>query len=349
MHYAIPVNKEHAHSYGLLLRKDIMEKWNIDASNVKTFEDLDPIFKIVKEKEPAMIALAAFANNSSWAFTDWAYPAGERVPAVMYQTGSDLKIHNALEMPESLKYFETARKYYLAGYVRKDGASTEDYTPDLASGKTFASLGVTHPGQRGEMEAAFGFPFFQVNMTPPIISNSETMGAMNAISVTSKDPARAAMFMELENTDRYVNNLVAFGIEGVHYVKVGENQIDFPAGVTAQTSGYVPAISWAFGNQFLNYLWPTEDPDKWDNYLKYNAISSKSNSLGFIPNLEPIKNEIAACTNVWAEFMPGLETGSTDPAVYVPRAIAKFKEAGLDKVIAEMQTQFDAWYAKTHK
>ena len=115
--------------------------------------------------------------------------------------------------------------------------------------------------------------------------------------------------------------------------------------MNAQTSGYVPAISWAFGNQFLNYLWTTEDPDKWQKYLEYNDTAVKSNSLGFIPDLEPIKTEIAAVTNVWAEFMPGLETGSTDPEVYVPRANAKFKEAGLDKIIAEMQKQFDAWYA----
>ena len=48
---------------------------------------------------------------------------------------------------------------------------------------------------------------------------------------------------------------------------------------------------------------------------------------------------------MWAEFEPGLEVGSTDPAVYIPRANAKAKEAGIDKVIAELQKQFDAWKA----
>jgi len=349
VHYAIPVNKEWAHSNGFVLRKDIMDKLGIDASKVKTFEDMEPIFQTVKDKMPDMIPCMNYANNSPLSFLDWAFPAGERVPVVMFQTGSDLKVYNMYERPETQKYFETSRRYYQKGFVRKDAASTEDYTPDYASGKLFTQIVVTHPGAVGEVTAAFGFPVYQISFSPPIISNSETMGAMNAISVTSKDPARAAMFMELENTDVYVNNTVAFGIEGKHWVKTSTGQIDFPAGVTAQTSGYVPAISWAFGNQFLNYLWTAEPVDKWQRYIAYNKTASPSNSLGFIPNYDSIKNEIAALQNVWAEFTPGLETGSTDPAVYVPRAIAKAKEAGIDKVMAEMQKQYDAWRASQKK
>ena len=345
LHYAIPVNKEHAHSYGLLLRKDIMDKWGIDASKVKTLADMEPIFQVVKDKESGMYPLMAYANNAALQSIDWAMPLGRRVPVVLYMTGTDLKVYNMLERPETLKLFDLARKYYLKGFVRKDGASTEDYTPDLASGKLFSEWAVTHPGALGESEQAFGFPFYQVSFTPPVITNDETMGAMNAISITSKDPARAAMFMELENTDPYLNNLIAFGIEGTHWVKTSTGQLDFPKGVTAQTSGYDPAISWAFGNQFLNYLWTTEPVDKWQRYLAYNASAKPSTSLAFIPNLDNIRTEIAALTNAWAEFIPGLEVGSSDPAVYVPRAIAKFKDAGVDKAIAEVQKQFDAWRA----
>lgn len=347
LHYAIPVNKEWAHSNGWCLRKDIIDKYNIKWTREMKFADMEPIFQTVHDKEPNMIACMAYANNSPLTCAiDWAFTSGTRVPVVMYQTGSDRKVYNMFERPETVEYFNTIRKFYQKGFIRKDAASTEDYTPDLASGKMFATIVVTHPGQPGETEAGFGFPFVVVNNTPAIISNGETMGAMNAISITSKDPARAAMFMELENTDVWLNNTVAFGLEGKHWVKTSTGQLDFPKGVTAQTSGYVPAISWAFGNQFLNYLWTTEDPNKWKNYLAYNKTAVGSNVLGFIPNYDNIKNEIAALNNVWAEFVPGLETGSTDPATYIPRAIAKSKEAGIDKVIAEIQKQYDAWYAK---
>jgi putative aldouronate transport system substrate-binding protein len=349
-HYAIPVNKEWAHSNGFVLRKDILDKYGIKVTRETSLEQLEPIFQTVHDKEPGMYAVMAYANNSPLTcYIDWDFPAGSRVPVVMYQTGSDHKVYNMFERPETVKYFNLMRSWYQKGFIRKDAASTEDYTPDTASGKLFSTIVVTHPGQPGESEAAFGFPFTVVNCTPSLITNGETQGAMNFISVTSKDKNRAAMFMELENTDVWLNNTVAFGLEGKHWVKTSTGQLDFPKGVTAQTSGYVPAISWAFGNQFLNYLWTTEDPNKWKNYLTYNKSAVASNSLGFIPDYESVKTEVAALTSVWAEFVPGLETGSTDPATYVPRAIAKCKEAGIDKVIAEIQKQYDAWYAKNKK
>jgi putative aldouronate transport system substrate-binding protein len=350
-HYAIPVNKEWAHSNGFVLRKDILDKLGITLpGRDMKLADMEPIFQKVHDAYPEMYPVMAYANNSPLTcYIDWDFPCGNRVPVVMYQTGTDHKVYNMFERPETIQYFNLIRSWYQKGFIRKDAASTEDYTPDTASGKTFATIVVTHPGQPGESEAAFGFPFVVVNNTPSLITNGETQGAMNFISVTSKDKARAAMFMELENTDVWVNNTLAFGVEGKHWVKTSSGQIDFPPGVTAQTSGYVHGVQWAYGNQFLNYLWITEDPNKWKNYLAYNKSAVASNSLAFIPEYEPIKTEMAALTNVWAEFVPGLETGSNDPATYVPRAIAKSKEAGVDRVIAELQKQYDAWAAKNKK
>jgi putative aldouronate transport system substrate-binding protein len=96
-------------------------------------------------------------------------------------------------------------------------------------------------------------------------------------------------------------------------------------------------------------LWTDEDPNKWKNYIAYNKSAVPANTLAFIPDYEPIKTEIAALNNVWAEFEPGLEVGATDPAVYIARADAKAKEAGIDKVITELQNQYDAWRAKNKK
>jgi putative aldouronate transport system substrate-binding protein len=350
-HYAVPVNKEWAHSNGFVLRKDILDKDGIKVTKRDmTLAEMEPIFQAVHDKEPGMIAVQAYANNSPiTSYIDWDFPAGSRVPIVDYNTGADKKIYNMFERPETIAYYNLIRSWYLKGFIRKDAASTEDYTPDLASGKLFSSSVVTHPGQPGESEQGFGFPFIVVNNTVPTMSTAETQGAMNFISVTSKDKDRAAMFMELENTDPFVNNTVAFGVEGTHWVKTPSGQIDFPKGVDAKISGYVPAINWAFGNQFLNYLWTTEDPNKWKNYIAYNKSAVPANSLGFIPDYEPIKNEIAALSNVWAEFEPGLEVGSSDPAVYVPQANAKAKAAGIDRAIAELQKQYDAWRAKNGK
>ena len=78
-------------------------------------------------------------------------------------------------------------------------------------------------------------------------------------------------------------------------------------------------------------------------FLDYNAKALPLKSLGFDFDLSKVKNEVTAIKNVWAEFMGGLETGSTDPATELPRALTKFQASGLDKVVAEAQKQYDAW------
>ncbi|MNG38896.1 hypothetical protein D3C84_1267600 [compost metagenome] len=49
------------------------------------------------------------------------------------------------------------------------------------------------------------------------------------------------------------------------------------------------------------------------------------------------------------QFWAALMTGTLDPETNLPKAIEKFNQAGLDKVIAEAQKQLDAWRASGGK
>ena len=55
-HYAIPVNKEWAHSNGFVLRKDIMDKDGITsmAKPQITLAEMEPLLQVVHDKEPGM-------------------------------------------------------------------------------------------------------------------------------------------------------------------------------------------------------------------------------------------------------------------------------------------------------
>jgi putative aldouronate transport system substrate-binding protein len=50
VNYAIPANKEKAHNWGVILRKDLVEKHGLDVSGVKTLADLAPLFEVIKAK-----------------------------------------------------------------------------------------------------------------------------------------------------------------------------------------------------------------------------------------------------------------------------------------------------------
>jgi putative aldouronate transport system substrate-binding protein len=173
------------------------------------------------------------------------------------------------------------------------------------------------------------------------MSNRETTGSMQAISSTSENPERALMFLELFNTDPALNNLINFGIDGTHYVKVSDSVIK--AG--PDNAKYNPGTGWAFGNQFINFLWDNEDPAKWANFKAFNDAALPTKTLGFVFDPTPVKTEIAQCANTWDEFIPAMETGTVDPETMLPKAIEALKAAGGDKIVAEKQKQLDAWLA----
>lgn len=177
----------------------------------------------------------------------------------------------------------------------------------------------------------------------PVATTLTITNLMWGIPQNSTDPERAMMLMNMLYTDKDLINLLDWGIEGKHYVKVSDNMIDFPAGVDAKNSGYYLGLSWVFGNQFLSYVFKGDDPDIWKKMDEFNKSAKKSRALGFNFNVESVKTEITAVTNVVNQYQKGIETGTLDPDKALPDYKAKLKSAGIDKIIEEKQKQLDAW------
>ncbi|WP_369011102.1 DUF3502 domain-containing protein [Paenibacillus sp. MER TA 81-3] len=49
------------------------------------------------------------------------------------------------------------------------------------------------------------------------------------------------------------------------------------------------------------------------------------------------------------QYGPGLDTGTVDPVKHLQEYIDKRKQAGIDKVLGEIQRQLDEWRKKTGK
>lgn len=343
VNYAIPANKEKAHNWGFILRSDLVKKHAMDVSKIGKLEDLKPYLQTIKEKEPAMYPLEACGGGESPRFLlDWDKMIEDDIPVSLYPDNRSQKVVNEFEAPETLALLKVIRRFYVAGYIRKDAASVTDFNADEKAGLIFAATKSLKPGKDAEMTNSTGHPWQQVDITPAYISNRETEGSMQALSRSSKNPEVAMAFLELFNTDPYLNNLINFGIEGQHYQKVEGSIIK--AG--PKQADYNPGTAWMFGNQFINYLFSNEDPKKWDKFLAYNNSAKAEKSLGFVFVPAAVSTEMATCKGVWKEFMPSLETGSVDPESLMPQVLAKYKAAGLDRIIAEVQKQFDAFCAK---
>ncbi|MFD0672364.1 ABC transporter substrate-binding protein [Cohnella sp. GCM10027633] len=350
--YGIVTNKEFASSKGLVVRQDLVDKLNIDLTQVKELSDFGPIFERIKQEQPDMTPLQARADRSPLTFM-MQYGLFDMLgegPGVLYRDGGSTRIVDMAQTTEFMAHAQTLYEWNKAGYLNADATTTKDNEFDaVKAGKAFAYAESLKPGFEIQASRDTGYPMVSVELTKPYTTTADTTSAMFAITKTAKHPEKAMMLLNLLYTDPYLLNLLDWGIEGVHYVKTGDNVIDYPAGIDAKTVGYNLNQPWMFGNQLNSYLWANENPGLWEQYRAFNDQANKSKALGFVFNPERVKAEIAACLLVEKQFMPALNTGAQDPEKIVPMYVGKLKAAGADKVIAEKQRQLDEWLAEQAK
>lgn len=347
INYGIPTNKEFAAQGGIIYRKDIAEQLNLDMSKVHSLQDLDEIYAKIQQVMPSITPL--FIKNdenfNSHYMVNYDGLGDTSIPGYILKDGNSTTVKPLYEIDRYIENLYLARDFFLNNYTNKDATTTQMMVSDaLASNEYFSVVSPIKPGKADELGAQTGLSgkLAQIELNQKSLATSETAGSMLAISSTTRHPELSMALINLLHTDVYLNNLINFGIEGMHYEKTANNAIT----QTELTSRYSPGSNWMLGNQFINYLWDTEDPDKWKQFIAFNEGAVHSPGLGFIFDGEGVRSEVAAVVNVDKQYVAALESGSVDPAVVLPEYIEKLKSAGIDKIIAEKQKQFDAFLAK---
>lgn len=346
--YGVPSIRDVGADYGMVLRKDLVDKYGIDLSKVKTFADLEPVFKTIKDNEPGITPLVQSTQTGTVSYemyTPQIDPLGDALGVLMLDD-NDMKVKNIYETELYKNTVGLARKWYEAGYIMQDVATTQEMGTSLVkAGKALGYMNNMKPSYEKQESKATGHEMVGVRLTEPVIQSNGANGFMLSIPLNSQNPERAMQLMNLLYTDADVMNLFAIGIEGKHYVKNDDGTIKLPDGVTE--SGYVNN-QWEVGNNFLTHVWQGTDTDIWEQMKAFNESAKVSPALGFSFDATPVKTEVAAATNVVNQYKIGLESGSLDPAL-IGEFNEKLKAAGLDKIIAEKQKQLDAWKAANGK
>lgn len=334
--------------WGPFTRKDLADKHQLDMSKMTKFEDLEPYFDKVKAEgiSPNTPALNLFFSEY------WGYDPLFDGGFVVRYDDKDRKVVLALETPEFKQAADLTRKWVQAGYIPEEELSSDDQRAQFRAGKFAGSIHVIKPGGESEAKTIYGYDFVQQSFVKPhngteVLTTSGVVATLNGVSRTSSDPQRAVQFLELLNTDVEVYNLLAKGVEGKHWVwkDQGRKIVDFPEGVTPETSTYNPNTDWMFGNQFNAYYVSEQQADDnvWEATEELNRSAAPSVVLGFSFNSEPVKTELAQLAAVGAELGKPLGNGLVDAAEALPALIQAHKDAGSDKVLAEIQRQVDEW------
>ena len=107
-------------------------------------------------------------------------------------------------------------------------------------------------------------------------------------------------------------------------------------------SGYNPGTDWKFGNQFNAYIKEGMDNDVWKKTQELNNSAIASPLLGFKIDRSPIAAEMLNIIAVNEKYIGEDYTDfivSDDYGNYINEYKEKAKDAGIDKVIAEISRQ----------
>lgn len=356
--YGVPNYQTMAPGYGIVLRKDFVDKYNFDWQNANKLEDIEPYLEAVKNGEMGMIPLE-YSKNSDFFKSFSGYFGMDTIgdsgmPGWMYLEDKDYKVVNQYDTPEFKEHIKLMRDWYKKGYMRQDAATLTDHMPDRKAGKIasifggidldtndYSAVGLEFPGRFMSQSGVEGY---DKKFGKCLLNTDRAAATITAISATSKNPEKSMQFLELMNSDVDVYNTMCYGAEGVNYKKVSENRVE-----TIAEGGYQLWSNWELGNN-LNAWYNEADAvgaevdnkgiNMWDNNNK-NAFASPL--LGFVFDGESVKSEIANCNTVIEELLYALGSGSVEPDEYHPIFIEKLQKAGADKIIAEKQSQLDQW------
>ena len=335
--YAMPVNGNVYAQQVLTFNKEYLDKYNLDIEGIESYQDADKLLEEFHKKEPNITAFAI--GQTFTASGNYDYPLGKDYPIAVDLDGDHTKIINPYTEEKNIETLKTMNKWYKAGYIPTD-AETNTQAYPLEGNTWFMREETQGPMDYGDTiltNAAGGKELVSKAITKPLKTTANAQMANFVVSNVSKNKEKSVEFLGLLNSDPELLNGLVWGIEGEAWEKVGDNKIKL-------LDGYQPnqhMAAWNTGNNFILYTQDTLSDDLVKQRDESIAAAEESPILGFNFKTDSVKTEITNIANVMNRFRSAINTGTLDPDKAVPDLLKELDKAGLEKVMTEMQTQYD--------
>jgi putative aldouronate transport system substrate-binding protein len=350
--YMIPQNN-FEYSYHMVgIRGDLRQKHNLP--ELKTYDDYVTYLKTVAEKEKDFkpsIGVSEFNAIELVQPNEWNFVVPQ-LPVAYKVTDGSGKLFNYVDTPEFADFAKKMNETQKTGAWSRDAiANKVDKTQAFKDGKLASvewNLGTllraksemqtTHPDWKVEL---YDLSPDKKRLSNPFINNGMSIHA------GSKNYERGLMAIDLLRYDPEIHDLTNYGIKGKHYEPVGNDQFKpLPASADFPPSGTDP-WGWNSLHERLDSTVAAETQKFTENWKKTVTVNHPLETFTFDDT--KVKNEVAAVSNVMETYGKPLFYGLVDPndekhglKVFND----KLKQAGIEKVVAEMQNQANPLIAK---
>ena len=259
--------------------------------------------------------------------------AGLPTLGVRYDDNSR-KVVCTVEQEDIMNELKTLRSWYEAGIINADAATLGEnpkYRPCyVAQGWSLAADTTWGPNMGVEAVA--------VQWGPTVMSSDTIQGSINCISSSSKNPEKALQLLELVNTDSYVRDALQYGLEGDDFEYTADGKLH-RLKTDWSMAGYTQ------GSYFVRTQLDTEVESQEAEIKALNESAVKSPVLGFAFDTSNVADKLTACIEVYNRYKAELLTGTLDPEEQVSAMMEEMRAAGFDDIVAEAQSQIDAYFA----
>ncbi len=332
--YGVPTYKDSSATAYFVYDLTKVEATGLDYAAAHTMQEVTPILKAMYEADKS----AVFIMNKGG--LDFIYgsryddiSAGLPAIGVSYAKGTP-EVVSVFEQDDVMEDLKTLHEWYKAGYVNSDAATLAEapsYRPCFVAQGWPAAAKTTWGPNMG-----VGDQCVAIQWGNTVLSNATVQGSMNCISAGCKNPEKALQLLQLVNTDSKVRDALYFGLEGDNFEYTADGRVH-KLNTDWTMAGYTQ------GTFFNVTLTDDVDFNQWDEVKELNEQAVASPILGFSLNTEAIADDLAACIAIYNEYRPILMTGTQEPEQTVATMLATMRDSGLDDIIAEIQSQIDAW------
>lgn len=359
--YAVPTEEKMGRVKAFEARKDLLDKYGIeyDENKIYTPQELTEIFAIVQAGEGGTFHCIAASSGDDpiYTFFDHVDTLGASYASgVLTDYGTaGTTVTNYFETEEFAELCAEIRTWYENGYLSTDCNTTTDAAlTQLETGNYLGQFTNAEPDMIANhslmMNSYVGTDVVPLYTSAPAAQTAYYQITQWMIPITCDNPEKTMQFLNLTYANKDVINILKNGIEGTHYEFVDGSDciIDYANGYDPSTVPYTAILN-VWGDKSKDYQFTPITEQYYDELAAFNASVSEeytSEALGYTFDSSAVKSQYAAVTDVVTQYSSVLGLGVADPDTTLDEFVSALKAAGIDEIIAENQSQLDAWLAE---
>lgn len=356
--YAIPVKKDYAAINMIYYPSDIAAELGFEMPDrIAAWDELTPFLTAWKEtlpegEYPVNIGGQPAGMESSFDFID-------RTAMIGCVFGTT-EVCTVFDDPAIMERYRTMAKWYDMGLVNPDVAQLTENAID--NSKPRINFVQAWPGY--DYSVANGYPTKLITYSGPNLNVDGVQGSMNALSIALEDDTAkrdaCLKYLELSYIDREFNDIMRFGVPGLHFNYVTEEQNPACAGGVLRTDlGSENYNPWGFSQpayfntsipvsqKMIDGTEPAPVLNQYDLYYKMIEEEGVASAMGsFLWDTSDWQDALAEMSAIKDEYYSDFASGTRSIDEVYDEFIEKMNAAGLQDMIADAQAELDAFLGK---